>query len=268
MKSDHWFYGIFRDLPWLLFRLMGLPETHAAGYRFDAVELKAVSLRLDGIFCPGRPNEPYFFLEAQLYKDAEFYRKWLVKIVLYAHQYRIEEDWRGLVLFGNRGHEPNRFPVMEEWIASGRIRRVFLDELPDYPDVSLEVAVLKLAVTSRETLIEKARDLVTVAKAMESDLKGQKKLLGIIEAFLVSNFPRLSRAEIQAMLQLHDIRESTIFQEGVQEGRQEGRQEGKLEARVEMINRLHSLGLPCEKICEYSGLDEKVVRNILAANKS
>src|SRR4051794_40748375 len=140
MKSDHWFYRVFRECPWLSHRLLGIPEDKANKYQFHADDLKEVSLRLDGILRPAAPTDVTIFLEAQLYRDAEFYRNWMAKIMLYAHQHRIEGEWRGLVLFGNRSHEPVLSHGIEEWIGSGRIHRVYLEELPEYPHVSLEVA--------------------------------------------------------------------------------------------------------------------------------
>lgn len=263
MKSDHWFYGFFRECPATFFRLMGRPPERAADYRYDAVELKAVSLRLDGIFCPLQAGGGYFFLEAQLYKDADFYRKWMAKILLYTLQYRVEDDWHGLVLFGSQAQEPSHPPGLDEWLASGRIQRVYLNELPDYPDASLDVAVLKLAVTKPEQLVDRARDLASAVKTAQPGLTDPKKLLGIIEAFLVSNFPRMTREEIQTMLQLNDIRESTIFQEGLQEGKLEGLQEGKLAEQLEIIARLHAKGRSVAEICEWLDVDESLVRKAL-----
>jgi predicted transposase/invertase (TIGR01784 family) len=259
MKSDHWFFAVFRDLPWLYFRLIGLPEGQATNYRFDAAELKEISLRLDGILRPEAPGETFFFLEAQLYKDAAFYRKWVAKILLYSHKNQIEADWRGLVLFGGRSHEPNPSYGIQEWIDSGRIRRVYLEELPDFPGASLEVAVLKLAIAKPDNLLDQARDLVTQVKATNASVQEPKKLLAIIEAFVVSNFPQLTRAEIQAMLLLNDIRESTIFQEGLQEG--------KLEEKMAIIALLHSKGRSIREICELLNVDEKLVKQALSLHQ-
>jgi len=263
MKSDHWFYRVFRECPWLPHRLLGLPEDRANEYQFHADDLKEVSLRLDGILRPTVPSDVYIFLEAQLYRDTEFYRKWVAKILLYSLQNRIEGEWRGLVLFGNRGHEPILSHGIEEWIGSGRIHRVYLEELPEYPDVSLDVAVLKLAVTSPEQLIANASKLVAATKA--SSVADPKKLLGLIESFLVANFPQLTREEIQKMLQLHDISESVIFQEGKIEGKLEGKLEGKIEERTSIILRLHSRGRSVEEICDILGVDREAVRNALAS---
>lgn len=261
MKSDNWFYAIFRDFPWLYFRLMGLPEDQAAHYRFDAVELKEISLRLDGIFCPERKGEPYYFLEAQLYKDREFYLKWMTRILLYNLKYRIEEDWRGLVLFGDRSHEPDHLHGISEWIASGRIQRVFLDELPDFPDASLEVAVLKLAVARPESLLDDARNLATVAKGTPADPKELKRLLDMIASFVVANFPQMTREEIEAMMQLGDIRKSVVYKEALQEG--EVRGEAKI--TIKHIQRMHSKGFSVAEICDALEVDEKRVKAALAS---
>jgi predicted transposase/invertase (TIGR01784 family) len=257
MKSDQWFYRLFRDRPWLLFRLMGASEAQATDFRFDAPELKEISVRLDGVFCPARADGLHYFLEVQLYKDEEFYRKWIVKILLYSLQYRMQGDWRGLVVFGNRQQERGQNQGIEEWIASGRIQRVYLEELPDFPETSLDVAVLKLAVTKEVDVLEKARDLVTVVRNNQANVIEPAKLLGMIEAFVVSNFPDITRQEIQIMLQLHDIRESRIYKEGLQDG--------KIEEKTAMIARLHSKGLSIEQICDFLGVDAEIVRKALAS---
>ncbi len=263
MKSDHWFYAIFRDCPWLFFRLMGLTEAQAAEYRFDAIELKEVSLRLDGLFRPERNGEPYYFFEAQLYKDADFYRKWMVKMLLYNLQNRVEGDWRGLVLFGSRGHEPSVSHGIGEWLASGRVQRVFLDELPEYPDASIDVAVLKLAVTKADCLLDKARELAAVARKMSANVNDTKKLLGTIASFVIANFPKMTRMEIQAMLQLGDIRESTVFQEA----KEEGKVEGKVVQLYATIALLFSKGRSIPEICDLLDVDDKTVKSALAAQR-
>jgi predicted transposase YdaD len=45
-------------------------------------------------------------------------------------------------------------------------------------------------------------------------------LIESIETVLIYKLPRLSREEMQVMLQLHDIRKSRVYQEGMEEGLQ------------------------------------------------
>ena len=81
------------------------------------------------------------------------------------------------------------------------------------------------------------------------------------------------------MLQLNDIRESTIFQEGKQEGKLEGLQEGiregeqvgirkglqegMLEGQMAIIARLHAKGRSIAEICDLLDVEESLVHKAL-----
>jgi predicted transposase YdaD len=47
--------------------------------------------------------------------------------------------------------------------------------------------------------------------------------------------PKLSRQEIEAMLKIESLRNTRVFQEGVEEGVEKGRQEGELRGQREML---------------------------------
>ena len=90
MPTDHWFYSLFQSTPDLIALL--LQAAGAAGaaapslgpespgnelYRFEAVELKAVNHRLDGVLWPrssaaGTPAQPVVKLELQMQRDPGF----------------------------------------------------------------------------------------------------------------------------------------------------------------------------------------------------
>ena len=89
MPTDHWFYSLFQSMPDLIALL--LQETGAAAaapslgpespgnqlYRFEAVELKAVNHRLDGVLWPqrglaGTARHPVVKLELQMQRDTRF----------------------------------------------------------------------------------------------------------------------------------------------------------------------------------------------------
>jgi predicted transposase YdaD len=48
----------------------------------------------------------------------------------------------------------------------------------------------------------------------------------LIETVVIYKLPRLSREGIQTMLQVHDIRESRVYQEAKEEGLKEGVEKG------------------------------------------
>ncbi|MCA2733655.1 MULTISPECIES: DUF2887 domain-containing protein, partial [unclassified Microcystis] len=52
MKTDTIFYQLFQSFPSIFFELIELPINEANNYRFDSVEVKQLSFRLDGVFLP------------------------------------------------------------------------------------------------------------------------------------------------------------------------------------------------------------------------
>ena len=67
------------------------------------------------------------------------------------------------------------------------------------------------------------------------------------------------------MLQVHDIRETKVFQEGKEEGIEEERQRS-LQEKLRFVSNLAALNLPAEKIAESLGLDIDLVRTHMANN--
>ena len=69
------------------------------------------------------------------------------------------------------------------------------------------------------------------------------------------------------MLQVHDIRETRVFQEGKEEGLKEGIEQERqrnLHEKLRLVSNLAALNLPPEKIAESLGLDVALVRTHMA----
>jgi predicted transposase YdaD len=66
--------------------------------------------------------------------------------------------------------------------------------------------------------------------------------------------------EVQAMQQIHDIRESRVYQEALEEGREEGREEGMALA----VARMAAGKMGVEQIAAILKLDVERVRQILS----
>jgi len=92
----------------------------------------------------------------------------------------------------------------------------------------------------------------------------------LIETVIMYKLPRLNREEIQAMLQVHDIRESRVYQEAREEGLEEGKQKGKVEGKEEglalAIARMAANKMTIEQIAAILELDVERVRHMLAAH--
>jgi predicted transposase YdaD len=77
-------------------------------------------------------------------------------------------------------------------------------------------------------------------------------LIELIETVIIYKLPRLSREEIQTMLQVHDIRESRVYQEGVEEG------------LAIAIAKMAAKKMSAEEIAAMLELDVEMVRQVLA----
>jgi len=249
VKTDTLFYQIFQTFPQLVFQLLDRPVV--PGYAFTSVEVKEKSFRFDGIFMPpiDRPTEPIYFIEVQFQPDANFYRAFLSEIFLYLNQQQVNLDWIAVAIFPNRKTDiSNLSVVQEEMINSGRIVRIYLDEINDRSAV--EFGLLKLITCPQDKAVEVVTQIRSVAET--------EVILEFIETILVYKFPKLTRKEIEAMFALDDLRQTRVFQEirdeylqegmvqgiqlgkqeGIQLGKQEGIQLGKQEGEVNLVMRL------------------------------
>ncbi|MFN3639265.1 MAG: DUF2887 domain-containing protein, partial [Chloroherpetonaceae bacterium] len=81
MRRDSLFYQLFAQWPQSFFDLLGIDS--AEGYRFDAIELKETTFRIDGVFVPPDPSGVVYFCEVQFQRDNTFYERFFAEIFLY-----------------------------------------------------------------------------------------------------------------------------------------------------------------------------------------
>lgn len=70
------------------------------------------------------------------------------------------------------------------------------------------------------------------------------------------------------MLELTELRQTRVFQDGLQQGLQQGLQEGEQRAKLEVVPRLLALGLNVEQIAEALVLDVEQVRQVASEQSS
>jgi predicted transposase YdaD len=77
VRRDAIFYKLFQRSPGLLFELIEQPPTTARNYRFESVEIKEPTFRIDGVFLPPPDATPQiiFFAEVQFQKDELLYHR-------------------------------------------------------------------------------------------------------------------------------------------------------------------------------------------------
>jgi len=261
MKTDSIFYRLFQSFPSIFFELIQLPITQAENYRFDSVEVKQLAFRIDGVFLPNtiNLNIPIYFCEVQFQGDNDFYGRFFAEIFLYLSKTDFNNDWRGVVIYPNRRVESSNIQRYQDLLTSGRVNRIYLDELENINQNSLGIATIQLIIAKENRAIETARELI---ERVRTQLPQPQNLLQLIEMILVYKLPRLSRREIEAMFSLDELKQTRYFQDV----REEGKLEGELTAKIASVPRLLALGLTVEQIAEALQLTIEQVRKIQKNN--
>ena len=119
MNTDRWYYRVFQSAPDLIRSL--LPGSAAAAtalglepaapgdrlYRFEALEIKELSHRLDGVLWPrestgcaetGSPEFPVVLLEVQMHPDPGFHHRLAAQTYRFLQQQPQVEHWSVLVI--------------------------------------------------------------------------------------------------------------------------------------------------------------------------
>lgn len=227
MKTDTLFYQLFQSFHTLLFELIDRPISEAEGYKFSSVEIKEKAFRFDGIFMPETNDKPIFLVEVQFQPKDDFYSEFLAEIFLYLNQYRPIQDWQAVAIFAKHNSEPTPNKFCQELIASGRITRIYLEDLREETN-SLGIAIIQLILATEKKAPTMARKLAQKVE-QETNTELRDNVVEFIEAVLVYKFPKLSRQEVESMFTHSDLKKTRVYQEAMQEGKQEGLQIGKQE---------------------------------------
>ncbi len=237
MHTDTIFYQIFLTFHTLLFEILGEPTENAKDYQFTSVEVKEKAFRFDGIFQTDNVEKPIYFVEVQFQPKPDFYWELIAEINIYLNQFKPVQDWQAIALFAKRSLDVGELTAyQQEFINSGRIKRIYLDELPPG---SIGMGLIELIVSKEAQAPELVKNLMERTKTEIEDDNEKQGIIELLETVLLSKFSQLSRQEIEAMFLVSDIKQTRVYQEAKQEGKQEGRQEGKQEGRKdEAINLL------------------------------
>jgi predicted transposase/invertase (TIGR01784 family) len=108
------------------------------------------------------------------------------------------------------------------------------------------------------------------------ELKIQQDFIDLIETIIVYKLPQKTREEIEAMLGLHSIKETKVYQEafdegiqlGKQEGKQEGEQIGEKRAKISLIPTLINEGFTVAKVAQILDLSVDFVQKVIKDNNS
>jgi predicted transposase/invertase (TIGR01784 family) len=234
MRRDSIFYKIFQQSPQLIFDLIPNPPTPTT-YSFKSIEVKETSFRIDGVFVPASPDGIVYFAEVQFQRDDTLYERLHSEASIYIYRNRDSlHDWRAITIYPSRAIEQTRHQTIQEFLDSGRIIRIYLDELGPIDQLPLSLSAMVLTTLPNPDIVPRAKQLITQAQQRPED----RGIIDIITTIICYKFNTLSRTEVEKMLAL-ELQQSRVYQdakaEGFEEGREEGFEEGREEGRKEGI---------------------------------
>jgi predicted transposase/invertase (TIGR01784 family) len=259
VKRDPLFFELFKELPGCFFYLVQRPEQDAEKYRLEAIEYKATSVRLDGVFRPATPDAgPTYLWEAQFHTSDKVYANLLSKIGHFLEHDGPDQDWIAVAIYPHRAMEQKNLHPYRCLINSEQLVRIYLDEMPPAGPEQLELGILELIAAKPEAALDKARSIIPRVKASDRPQQLRRMLIQFVETIILYQFPNWSRKEMERMLQVTDIRQTRIYQEALEEGRQEGAEE-KAEA---VARRLLEKGFSVVDVAEATELSVAHVRKL------
>lgn len=258
MKTDALLYQLFRELPECYFELIGASGESAEGYSFKAEELKQSGLRLDGVFVPARPGKPVHFVEVFFYRSAHAYSNLFAKVFLWLETKNPIQDWHACVVFANRALEPTELHPYRALLASDQVTRIYLEDLPEAKRDQFGLGILELIASPPQQALAKAKTWIARLRLAKKPVDLRRKLLELIETVMLCQFPKLSREELEHMLQIKEIRETRVFQEALEEGLEKGLKEGREEVAVRLLKKKFSIA----DVAELTGLSAQRIKQL------
>jgi len=211
----------------------------------------------------------------QSYKNADIYLNLLMKVTIYLKQNDAGQTLLGVVIYERRRLEPENSESYEWLLNTGKILRIYLDEIDIAAERTLGIGLVKLIVEKEKNAVSLAKQLIAQTRSESTDDEQTEKMLELIETIFVYKFADKSREELQAMLGLEDIKETKLgkellaegWQEGRQEGRQEGEQLGRLKGKLEVVPVMLDRGFTFEEIALLLKLELNQVRQVTQPEK-
>ncbi len=251
MKTDELFYELFRLDPGSLIELVQL--NLEGEYSFESITIKTTEKRLDGFFKREDGTGPLIFLEVQGYPDDTVYWRIFREICTWFEQKGVTTPFVAIVLFIDEKYDPGN--CMLACVPPSQFIRCNLVDCLDYiGDNAGALSVLKpLTFSEEEKLPEAVQQWQTEIRDLELPEQKMKSLMDLLIYAIMQRFPALGRKELDKMLNLTPLEQTTAVKEIIQISEDKGRKEGKLIGQIQLAQRLMGKAMtPAEKLIERS----------------
>jgi predicted transposase/invertase (TIGR01784 family) len=253
VRRDAIFYTIFKRVPGLFFELVEQPPAEASSYRFESVEVKEPTFRIDGVFLPppDATSQTIFFAEVQFQKDELLYHRFFSESMLYMYRNpSLYDDWYGVIILQSRSLEPENTTIHRSLLNSSQVQRIYLDELGSPNEQKLGISLMQLTIASETKMVQDAKRLIERVQQEQITVLAKEEIIDVITTIAVYKFANLSREEVEAMLGVK-LEETRVYQEakqeGIEQGIQRGIKQGREQVKLELVPQFLARGMSMEE---------------------
>jgi predicted transposase YdaD len=248
VPTDHWFYSLFQSTPDLIALLLQAagaatrppplgPESPGDElYRFEAVELKAVNHRLDGVLWPqrglaGTARRPVVKLELQMHSKPGFKHRLGAQTLRFLQLHPKVRHLQVVVVVPHHRLNlgPARLPRQLQLVLN-EVIWISLEELGRQDEIDPLLNLLRLPVLHEPELQLSSQQI----------LERRPDLAESVFPILMQRHPNFTLEQMMVYVKIptQELRHSRAAQELIEEGRQEGQAEGRRAEAASMTLRL------------------------------
>jgi predicted transposase/invertase (TIGR01784 family) len=212
MRRDTLFYRIFKEFPELLFQLTGNPPPNAAGYRFNSVEVKEPTFRIDGVFEPPvlDGTGTMYLAEVQMQPDQKLCERTFAELfALFYRSRQLYNDWQCVMIYLSRSTEQKVTHPYRALLESDQVQIIYLDELGNIRDLPLITSLAVLPTVPPKKAPAEARDILARAKEQPQQYEAIVDLVTRIMSYM---FLDQSPQEIDQMLDIQ-FEETRVYKD-------------------------------------------------------
>ena len=210
-----------------MFDLLPTPPPDTQGYRFESIEVKETSFRIDGVLIPPNDNGLVLFSEVQMQPDPKLYERLFSEIGIYTYRHTESfDDWQAIVIYPTRKIEQTLTKVPHELFDSGRILPIYLDELGAIESLPLNIGLLVLTILEGEEAIAQAKIMMARAKRLGAG----DAIMEMVSTIISYKFTMFTRDQVSTMLNytLDEFKQTRYYQDIRDEEWQDALQETAL----------------------------------------
>ncbi len=139
----------------------------------------------------------------------------MAEIHLYLRQYQPGRGWKAVVFFARPTIDPGLPPEFQP-VDGVLIQRIYLDDLRQEAELSPGLSLVRLIIEPPKQAEARAREVIAQAQRIP-DPNTRKQILELIQTVLLYKFPNKSRAEVEAMFGLNELKQTKVYQEALEE---------------------------------------------------